>query len=173
MVETLRLNIIPLDYDQLNLYLQAEGKFEKSLQLADNGRMVSVDVKKMADLITLPKMKRRINDNYLFYTFWIVIEKISKTIVAELGFKGAPDKAGEIELGYGTFVDFRNKKFMTEAVGGMINWAKQRPDVHFILAETDKENTASIKIVQKNNFQLFDEKGKMLWWKIDVKQDPI
>ena len=169
MVETSRLTIIPLSYNQLKLYLEAENKFENSLQLINNGRTVAPNVKNMVELITLPKMKKAVNDNYLFHTFWIVIEKISKTIVAELGFKGAPDKAGEIEIGYGTFVDHRKKKFMTEAVGGMIDWAKQRPDVHFILAETDNENIASIKIVQKNNFQLFDTRGKMLWWKVAVK----
>jgi [ribosomal protein S5]-alanine N-acetyltransferase len=169
MVETSRLTIIPLSYDQLTLYLQGENKFENSLQLINTGRTVAENVKNMVELITLPKMKKAINDYYLFYTFWIVIEKISKTIVAELGFKGAPDKAGEIEIGYGTFPDHCNKNFMTEAVDGMIKWAKQRPDVHFILVETDKENIASIKIVQKNNFQLFDTKGKMLWWRIEVK----
>lgn len=169
MVETTRLTIIPLSYDQLKLYLEAENKFENSLQLTNNERTVAPNVKNMVELIVLPKIKKAVNDNYLFHTFWIVIEKISKKIVAELGFKGTPDKSFEIEIGYGTFVDFRNKKFMTEAVEGMINWAKQRPDVHFILAETDKENVASIKIVQKNNFQLFDTRGKMLWWKVEVK----
>ena len=169
MIETQRLTIIPLSYHQLILYLQAENKFENSLQLINNGRTVAPTIKNMVELITLPKMKKAINDNFLFHTFWIVIEKISKTIVAELGFKGTPDKAGKIEIGYGTFVEHRNKNFMSEAVAGMINWTKQRPDVHFILAETDKENIASIKIVQKNNFQMFDTQGKMLWWKVDVK----
>jgi RimJ/RimL family protein N-acetyltransferase len=57
---------------------------------------------------------------------------------------------------------------MTEAVCGMIGWAKARPDVNYILAETDEKNAASIRVVQKNNFKYFTEKGRMLWWKIDV-----
>jgi ribosomal-protein-alanine N-acetyltransferase len=169
MVETSRLTIIPLSYDQLKLYLEAENKFENSLQLINTNRTVAPIVKNAVELITLPKMKRAINDNYLFDTFWIVIDKNLKTIVAELGFKGRPDKAGEIEIGYGTLINHRNKNYMTEAVAGMINWAKQRLDVHFILAETDEDNNASIKVVKKNNFILFDKRGKMLWWKVEVK----
>jgi RimJ/RimL family protein N-acetyltransferase len=58
---------------------------------------------------------------------------------------------------------------MTEAVSGIINWARGRGDISYILAETDKGNTASIKVVKKNNFQLSETRGKMLWWKIVLK----
>ena len=47
---------------------------------------------------------------------------------------------GEIEIGYGTMHGQRRKGYMTEAVGGMIDWAKQRADVKYILAETDENN---------------------------------
>ncbi len=169
MVETDRLIIIPLNYEQLDLYLQANGRLEKLLQLTDNGRMIAPDVKEMVATFTLPKMKKAGAANYLFYTFWIVVERSTKIIVAELGFKGEPNQKGEIEIGYGTMPDHRGKGFMTEAVGGMINWAKAQPGVQFVLAETDEKNTASVKIVQKNNFQFLYRKGKMFWWKIAVK----
>jgi [ribosomal protein S5]-alanine N-acetyltransferase len=169
MVETARLLLLPLTYDQLNLYLEGESKLEKILNLADQGRTVSPKVKKMAHLVILPKMKKSTNDYFLFYTFWLAIEKISTIIVAELGFKGPPDKSGGIEIGYGTLGSYRNKHFMTEAVSGIISWARERTDIHYILAETDKENLPSIKVVQNNNFLLTDTRGKMIWWKIMVK----
>jgi ribosomal-protein-alanine N-acetyltransferase len=169
MVETPRLLLIPLSYEQLKLYLEGDGKLEKLLKLADMGRTVAPRVNKMVKMITLPKMKKAAGDNYLFYTFWLAIEKISQVIVAELGFKGPPDRTGGIEIGYGTMENHRNKNFMTEAVSGMINWARAREDTKYILAETDKSNAASIKVVQKNNFQFTETKGKMMWWKINVK----
>ena len=169
MVETARLTIIPLNHRQLELYMQAEGELEKELRLTITGRLVVPEIKERVIDLILPKVKSTITDEYLFYTFWIVVEKPSKTIVAELGFKGVPDKNGEIEIGYGTMPEQRKKGYMTEAVAGMINWAKQRADVKYILAETDENNLASIKVLQKNNFQLFDKRERMKWWKISVK----
>ncbi|HEX4851161.1 MAG TPA: GNAT family N-acetyltransferase [Puia sp.] len=168
MVETERLSIIPLSYDQLILYLQVNGRLEKLMNLNDNGRTISPDVKEMVTVFTLPKMKRAKGDDYLFFTFWIVVEKVTRTIVAELGFKGEPNLKGEIEIGYGTLPSYRGKGFMTEAVGGMIDWARKLGSVKYILAETDEKNIASVKIVQKNNFQYLKKKGKMLWWRIPL-----
>jgi ribosomal-protein-alanine N-acetyltransferase len=123
----------------------------------------------MVSAFTLPKIKKAGAINYLFFTFWIVVEKHTRTIVAELGFKGEPNEKGEVEIGYGTMPAQRGRGFMTEAVGGMINWAQVQPDIKYILAETDEKNIPSIKIVQKNNFQYLKKKGKMFWWKISVK----
>jgi len=169
MIETSRLQIIPLNYEQLDLYLQANGRLEKLLHLNDNGRTIAPDIKEMVTSFTLPKIKKAGTYNYLFHTFWIVVEKKSKNIVAELGFKGEPNHKGEIEIGYGTMPGQRGKGYMTEAVGGMIDWAKSQPGIHLVLAETDEKNIASVKIVQKNNFQFIKKKGKMLWWKFVVK----
>ncbi|MBS1947806.1 MAG: GNAT family N-acetyltransferase [Bacteroidetes bacterium] len=114
-------------------------------------------------------MKKASNDDYFFSTFWLVIEKPSRNVVAELGFKGAPNERGEVEIGYGTFFGYRRKGFMTEAVGGMINWAASRPGIKFMLAETDENNMASAKVLQKNGFVNFDKREKMLWWRIEIK----
>jgi ribosomal-protein-alanine N-acetyltransferase len=165
MVETDRLIIIPLTYPQLIKYLQANDKLEDELELTKTGRIISGDVKDMVEYFTLPKMKGVNKHNYLFYTFWIVIDKSINVIVAELGFKGAPDKVGVIEIGYGTMPGYTGKGYMTEAVSGMLNWALEREDVTCVLAETDERNLASIRIVQKNGFEQFDKRGVMLWWK--------
>src|SRR5882724_12779793 len=149
MVETDRLVILPLNYEQLDLYLQANGRLEKLLHLKDQGRVIAPDVKEMVTAFTLPKIKKAGPANYLFFTFWIVVEKKSRAIVAELGFKGEPNEKGEVEIGYGTMPGQRGKGFMTEAVGGMINWARSQSGIKYILAETEEKNTASVKIVQK------------------------
>jgi len=173
MVETARLIIIPLSYDQLRLYLRANGKLEKELHLSNNVRDVSDEAKENAEFFILPAMKKSTADHYLFFTFWIIVEKTSRNIVAELGFKGSPNEKGEIEIGYGTFFSERKKGFMTEAVGGMIEWAKQRPDVNFVLAEADEDNLSSIRVLQKNIFEIFDKKMKMQWWRKEVIPSPI
>jgi len=168
MVETEQLVILPLNYEQLDLYLQANGRLEKLLHLKDSGRTIAPDVKEIVTAFTLPKIKKAGPANYLFHTFWIVVEKKSRSVVAELGFKGEPNEKGEVEIGYGTMPLQRGKGFMTEAIGGMIKWARHQSNIKYILAETEEKNTASIKIVQKNNFEFMGKKGKMMWWKKEV-----
>jgi ribosomal-protein-alanine N-acetyltransferase len=168
MVETNRLTIIPLNSKQLELYLQGNDEFEREFELVTNGRKVSAEIKERVLRTILPAVKNSSNKNYLFYTFWIVIEKSKKLIVAELGFKGEPKK-GEIEIGYGTIYEQRENGYMTEAVGGMIHWAKQQQRVKYILAETDENNLASISVVKKNKFQFDYQKEKMKWWRISVE----
>ncbi len=168
MVETSRFIIIPLDQRQLRLYLHGKRKLDQELNIAHINRKISSEVRDRGEYLILPEMKRASGDNYLFFTFWIVIEKASRYIVAEMGFKGIPNNNKEVEIGYGVFTNFHRKGIMTECVRGMIDWAKKRLDIQYVLAETDENNLASIKVLQKNNFQNFDKKGKMIWWKIEV-----
>lgn len=41
---------------------------------------------------------------------------------------------------------------MTEAVGGIITWAKTQAKVYSIIASIEKENIGSFTILLKNNF---------------------
>ncbi|HVM90104.1 MAG TPA: GNAT family N-acetyltransferase [Puia sp.] len=165
MVETDRLIIIPLDCRQLRLYMQNSRKLDKELRISHTVRITPPRIRDRTEYLIIPEMKKADKDNYLYYTFWIVVEKSSRNVVAELGFKGGPNENGEVEIGYGTFFGYRRKGIMTEAVGGIIRWARNRSDVNCILAETDEENNASIKVLQKNHFENFCRKEKMLWWK--------
>jgi [ribosomal protein S5]-alanine N-acetyltransferase len=167
VVETDRLLIFPLSYSQLLVYLEAGNRLEKQLNLACAGRTVSPYVVESVTQYTLPKMKAAGSD-YLFYTFWLVVDKASRMVVAELGFKGPPTAAGDVEIGYGTMPLQEGKGFMTEAVGGILTWAGGRSDISTVLAETHAANSASIRIVQKNGFQQFDKRDDMLWWKAAV-----
>ena len=168
MIETERLLIKPLSYSKLLTYLEANNKLEREWSLRFTGRTLSPDVKKMVQELTLPKIVNARREDHVFYTFWIVIEKVSNSIVSELGFKGPPNETGEIEIGYGTMPSQQGKGFMTEAVAGMLEWAKSREDVKFVLASIDKNNKASLRIVEKNGFVYYEEKEPMLWWKKQV-----
>jgi len=58
---------------------------------------------------------------------------------------------------------------MTEFVGGMINWARTQPLVKSITASTDKTNTASIRVLQKNNFIKIGETETSFHWKFQIE----
>lgn len=167
-IETERLHLFPLTVPQLHLYLKANDELEKALDLTPFGRTIAPQVKDMVAKFTLPNMEKATGNDYLFYTFWLVVDKQSRLIVAELGFKGPPVMEGRVEIGYGTMPTQQNKGYMTEAVKGLLQWAAGRGDVNTVLAETHALNKASIRVVEKNGFTQFDQKGEMLWWKKQV-----
>jgi RimJ/RimL family protein N-acetyltransferase len=89
-------------------------------------------------------------------------------MVGDLCFRGNPDERGSIEIGYGTYEDFRGKGYMTEAVGGLITWAKMQSAVKSVTAETDKTNLASMVILQKNGFVKSGESDDFFHWKLQL-----
>ncbi|RYG44125.1 MAG: N-acetyltransferase [Chitinophagaceae bacterium] len=166
VVETDRLLIAALDNPQLHLYIAANNKLEQELGLKVGDRVLSQDLREMIDQITVPAMREANENNYFFYTLWIVIDKTRNRLVAELGFKGEPGEDGSIEIGYGTFPLSRGQGYMTEAVSGMIGWAKNFPDITSIKAETEEDNIPSIRVLQKAGFIQTGKKGTMVTWKL-------
>ncbi len=167
MIETERLRIVPLTYEQLLKYILADQSLEAALQLNPTSRNISPDLKEALEETILPNVADK-SKNYLFSTLWTLILKTELRMVGDLCFVGEPNPAGEIEIGYGTYEDFRKKGFMTEAVGGMIGWAKTQADVKSIIASTNKDNPASAGVLQKNNFKLSGETETLLNWRLDL-----
>jgi RimJ/RimL family protein N-acetyltransferase len=89
---------------------------------------------------------------WLWYTNWQIYLRTDGTCIGSLGFKGSP-VSGAVEIGYGIDAPYQNQGYMTEAVKAAMNWAYYRQDVYFILAETEKENAASVRVLQKNGFK--------------------
>jgi RimJ/RimL family protein N-acetyltransferase len=104
--------------------------------------------------------------NHLFFTLWTMIWKEKNCLVGDLCFVGEPNEFGEVEIGYGTYENYRNMGFMSEAVSGMINWFK--PYLNAVLASTEKDNPASAKVLTNNNFTNYDQDERLLHWRMDV-----
>jgi ribosomal-protein-alanine N-acetyltransferase len=167
-IETERLHLFPLTLAQLELYLKANDELEAVLGLTAFGRTIAPRVKEMVTKLTLPKMAEATGNDYLFHTFWLVVDKQSKMIVAEMGFKGTPVDGGRVEIGYGTMPTMQGKGYMTEAVKGMLQWAATRRDIRVVLAETHASNKPSIRVVEKCGFETVSKQGENLWWRKQV-----
>ena len=57
---------------------------------------------------------------------------------------------------------------MTEAVGGMIKWGKTQPNIRAIIAGTEKNNSASFKVLEKNGFKKYGETETLFKWRIEI-----
>ncbi len=169
MIETERLILKPLTHQQLIKYIKLDNSLEAELNLEKSTRVISPDLMEALELSIMPRVAD-MNKNYLFSTLWTLISKEENTMVGDLCFMGEPNSDGEIEIGYGTYEQFRKRGFMTEAVGGMIKWAKEQPDVKSIIASSLKSNTDSSSILKKNNFTIVEKTNELYNWQITLKQ---
>jgi [ribosomal protein S5]-alanine N-acetyltransferase len=167
MIETERLILKPLTYEQLLKYIKADNSLETELNLSKAHRIIQPDLLEALEESILPRVENE-NSNYLFSTLWTLILKEKKQMIGDLCFMGEPNLDGELEIGYGTYSEFQRKGYMTEAVGGIIKWAANQPKVISVLASTEKINVASYNVLQKNNFIKFDETGTMYFWKLKI-----
>lgn len=87
----------------------------------------------------------------LFYTAWEIREKKGGP-VGDAGFKGAP-ACGEVEIGYGIDPAFRSQGYATEAVRALVDWAFGQEGVYYVMAEREKDNLASARVLEKLAFR--------------------
>ena len=170
MLETKRLLIKPLTYNQLIKYIKCNNSLEEELNLNKTSRTISVELKEAFEQTILPNVKDT-SKNYLFSTLWTAISKDESKMIGDLCIVGEPNEEGEIEIGYGTYDEFQNKGYMTEIVGGIIAWAKTQPAVKSIIASTEKTNTASFKVLEKNMFTKIGETDKLFNWSLELNNE--
>lgn len=91
-------------------------------------------------------------DQWDWYAIWM-IELKDGTHIGELCFKGL-SADGIAEIGYGISEEYQNKSYATEAVKGVLEWAFSRSEVTAVEAETDPDNTASKRVLEKCGFAL-------------------
>ncbi len=168
MIETERLILKPLTYDQLVKYVKADNSLENELNLNETSRTISPELKEAFEQTILPNVADTSKD-YLYSTLWTAIAKDSNKMVGDICILGEPNSDGEIEIGYGTYDEFQKRGFMTEAVGGMIIWAKTQPKILSIIASTEKQNIGSFRILLKNSFIKIGETETIFNWKLKIK----
>lgn len=169
MIETERLILKPLTYDQLVKYIKCDNSLETELNLNETSRRISQELKEAFEQTILPNVADK-TKNYLYSTLWTAISKSEDKMIGDLCIVGEPNADGEIEIGYGTYEEFQNKGFMTEIVSGIIEWTKTQSIVKSILASTDKTNTASFKVLEKNSFNKIGETETLFNWKLEIKK---
>ncbi|KLT66308.1 GNAT family N-acetyltransferase [Pedobacter sp. BMA] len=165
MIETEKLILKPLTHSQLVKYIKDDHSLEKEFNLLPTKKNISPSLRAALKESILPNVSDKDKD-YLYHTLWTIISKPDNRMVGDICFVGEPDRNGEIEIGYGTYEEFRGKGFMTEAVGRIIGWAKAQPKVKSIFAATEKENIASYSILEKNGFSHIGDVDDMMSWKL-------
>ncbi len=167
MIETERLILKPLTYEQLLKYAKCDNTLEAELNLNKASITISCELKEALEQTIIPNVADTTKD-YLYSTIWTAISKAENKMIGDLCMYGEPNSEGEIEIGYGTYDEFQNKGFMTEIVEGMMEWFKSQKKVRSVMASTDKTNTASFRVLEKNHFIRVGESETLFHWKFEM-----
>lgn len=161
VIETKRLELIPLTPQQLNLWVENIPALEKELYCIYKAQpMVGFFSEIVKGQLEITK---RDKENYLWHSFWLIICKEDRTVVGSADFKDIPNENEEVEIGYGLGKDFEHNGYMTEAVRAMCDWAMKQEKVSHVITETDLNGFASQRILHRCGFSEIKRGETALW----------
>lgn len=118
--------------------------------------------------LTIKEHVKWYNEKYLLseeQIQFIAIEDSSQREIGVFGVRLGEDIEACAEISYLLDYDVQGKGYAQEAVWGLIQFAVEKWNVVSIMAEIHKNNQASIKLIQKLEFQLIEEKNDFLLYK--------
>lgn len=75
-----------------------------------------------------------------------------RRMIGTIGFHGAPDEQGRLEVGYRIEPEYRRRGYTREAVRGMLDWAATEQGVHRFIASVRPDNEPSLGLVRGFGF---------------------
>ena len=161
---TPRLQLIPLNVNQLTLVLQSVESFEASLHIIMMRSWITERVHRAINM-KINKMQKANSAQHDWLTYWLIVLKDEGVGAGMLGFKGFPDEKGSTEIGYGIDPAYQGKGYMREAAQALIDWAFTHPFCNVITA-TEVENPASKRLLERLGAQLVSISDHSTSWEI-------
>ena len=86
-----------------------------------------------------------------------MLHRDSDSVIGTVGFKGAPDAQGMVEIAYGVVPSFERQGIATEATRAMARWALTQDGVRLVRAHTAPEVNSSMRVLAKCGFVCLGE----------------
>lgn len=135
MIQTERLNLYPISDEEMKQLISEE---------QDSG-MKQAYTEMLQGCLEHP-------DNRIWNAVWYMeLKEQPGTIVGDFSFKGL-GADGMVEIGYGTREGYCCRGYMTEAVRAVSRWAAAQEGVTRVEAETDPDNRASQRVLEKAGY---------------------
>ncbi|SBT92002.1 Protein N-acetyltransferase, RimJ/RimL family [Streptomyces sp. DI166] len=83
---------------------------------------------------------------------FVLVRREDDRAVGGLGFHGAPDEEGRVEIGYDLAAPARGNGYATEALQALSAWALARDDVRTLMATVEHANWPSQAVVKRAGF---------------------
>jgi predicted acetyltransferase len=160
MILSNRIYAIPLKKNELIDYHNSQENTPLSKTLMFSSLVIEEVVKSAIENDLLPNLDDFDPDN-VYSTMWLIVRRDDKKIIGSFCWHGAPNDDGDAEIGYGINEEFRRQGYMLETLNSIIAWTDNDPNLKRIIAETEIDNTASMRLLEKANFTKISERDNL------------
>ena len=162
---TKRLRLLALTRAQMRSLLETPEELERELNLRIAREMITEPVRR-AGAIKIGRLAQAQDQEYEWLTYWLMIVPEEAQGVGLIGYKGAPDADGMVEVGYGIAHTVQGRGYATEALQGMLAWAFEDPRTRTVMADVLRTNPASSRVLEKVGMQTVGETEEALLWRM-------
>jgi len=86
------------------------------------------------------------------WTMYMLVRLEDDRAVGAMGFHGAPDDTGRVEIGYDLAADARGRGYATEALRALAGWAVRQEGVRKVAAIVERGNVPSRRVLERAGF---------------------
>lgn len=166
MIETERLLLIPCSLEHIEMFLRDPASLAEQLNVT-----IPADFPVFPDGFKYWAEYMRATPTPPGWNEWLFVDRDSRTVVGDGGFKGAPAGDGTVEMGYALLAQWRGRGLATEAMAALTAWAFGHPEVSAVLAETLASGHDSMRVLTKLGLRAVGsgedpEEGPIIRWRI-------
>jgi RimJ/RimL family protein N-acetyltransferase len=93
-----------------------------------------------------------------------VVRRADGRVIGDVGFMGPPDATGAVSVGCAITEDARGQGYGTEALGALLDWAREQTGLTCFLADTTRSNLASQRLLERVGLHRIGEDGELLYY---------
>lgn len=140
-----------IDTERLSICIASDEEMRELIATESEAEMKAAYAEMLAGCLHHPEQRQ-------WYAVWFIKIKGGK-IIGNLCFKGVSTEKST-EIGYGILPAFWGNGYATEAVKAVVRWALNQPEIEMVEAETDAENIASQRVLEKVGFKSTGQFGE-------------
>lgn len=174
-IETARLRLIPFAPEQLLALLEGVPQFEARTGLHVANGLRDFFVSDEVSPRWLDRLRAATGADPWVHGF-AVVEPDSASVIGSAGFKGPPDREGNVEIAYGIVPEHQGRGYATEAAAALVAFALADPRVRIVRAHTLPNPNASTRVLAKCDFErvgeVVDPEDGLVWrWERSIRNN--
>jgi ribosomal-protein-alanine N-acetyltransferase len=157
LLQTPRLDLVPGTEGHLRAEIEGREALARSLEVDVPSSWPPLFYDADAIRFALNWLAERPSDAERGFAFYYFVRRgtagAAPLLVGAGGFKGGPDAAGVVEVGYSVVPEHQRQGYATEAVAGWVDFAFASSDVRAVMAHTLASLGPSIRVLEKVGFR--------------------
>ncbi|GIV97152.1 MAG: N-acetyltransferase [Herpetosiphonaceae bacterium] len=129
----------------------------------------------VAEILPLLKLERERNPQSAQWS-GLILHSADRILIGDIGFKGGPNSASAVEIGYSIIPAYRRQGYASEAAQAMIKGALAQPGVAHVTAECLIDNIGSIRVLERIGMRRVGleetHEGTLIKWELLPDQAP-